>query len=65
MEWKQTGDIYKAHVGEGYAIVKHERDGKQWFTIEYADQYIESGTYTRLDLAKQAAETHRKAYKLS
>jgi hypothetical protein len=35
MEWKQTGGAHRSDFGEGYGIVKHEQDGKQWFTLEY------------------------------
>jgi hypothetical protein len=62
MQWKQTGDIYKADLGKGYTIVKHEEPGHRWFLLKYGGAHV-GASYTSLVLAKKAAELHEYSQK--
>jgi hypothetical protein len=55
MEWTQTGNVYKADLGQGYTIVKFDQLVHRWFTLQYGAEYLGT-SYPSLDLAKEAAE---------
>jgi hypothetical protein len=62
MEWTQTGNVYKADLGQGYTIVKFDQLVHRWFTLQYGAEYLGT-SYPSLDLAKEAAERHQHSQK--